>query len=136
MIDELVKLLSVLDGLTWAALSVVGMIFLYKVVVVGSIYGVIRFTVTKACAVLATEARTKEEQLVLDKRWRQIASKLIVTEHEFDRFTFLSDLDYLVQVIQHHYTNGSKPVDCLDIRKCAEDIKEFASKKNLQQRNR
>ena len=68
--DELKTLVSLIKDLPHAALWVIVLIFAYKVIIVGSIYGVIRFVVDRlyqwAVARKAREVEYKELRPMLD----------------------------------------------------------------------
>lgn len=72
MVEELVKLLSVLDGLTWMAMAVVAMIFAYKVAIVGSIYGVVRYAVGKVHDMVVSKAQHAASLVGVEKEWQRV----------------------------------------------------------------
>lgn len=78
MVEELVKLLSVLDGLTWMAMAVVAMIFAYKVAVVGSIYGVVRYAVGKVHDMVVSNSQHVASLAGVDKEWQRVVRRAFV----------------------------------------------------------
>jgi len=63
MIEELKLLIEAVSGLPTLVVWVCAMFFVYKVVVVGSVYGVIRFVTTKVCSLFNNQDKIKVVQI-------------------------------------------------------------------------
>lgn len=83
--DELKTLIEMVEGLPNAALWVIAAVFVYKVVVIGSIYGVIRFAIDKLHS-WAVARKTREVE------YKEIRPML-------DSMTISGELDHLIAQI-------------------------------------
>lgn len=121
MVEEIVKLVQALDGLTWAALTAIGMIFLYKVTVVGSIYGVIRYSVSKIHEFMMARESRHDRIKSRNEAWSKISSLFIGFESSENDDELLK----FFLALRDKYSGGYSHISRHDVARARMDLEKI-----------